>query len=54
MTNRRQIKVSRDVIFDEIQGYKKSKDIPIYSDDKESPIFEEEEPHHEDPTTNQE
>lgn len=30
----RYIEVSRDVIFDENQAYKKSKDIPIYSDDE--------------------
>lgn len=50
----RQIEVSRDVIFDENQVYKKSKDIPIDSDDEEVPVFEEEEVHHENSTTNDE
>ncbi len=38
----RHIEVSRDVIFDENQAYKRSKDIPIDSDDEDLPIFEEE------------
>ena len=48
----RHIEVSRDVILDENQAYKKSKDIPIGSNDDEVPIFEEEEVHHENSTTN--
>jgi len=48
----RYIEVSRDVIFDENQAYKKSKDIPIDSDDEEGRIFEEEEVHHENSITN--
>jgi len=47
----RHIEVRRDVIFDENQAYKKSKDIPIDSDDEEVSIFEEED-HPENPTTN--
>lgn len=35
----RHIEVSRDLIFDENQAYKKSKDIPIDYDDEEVPIF---------------
>ena len=50
----RHIEVSRDVIFDENQAYKKSKDIPVGSDDEAVPIFEEEEVHHENSTTNDE
>ena len=46
--------VCRDVIFDENQTYKKSKDIPIDSHDEEVAIFEEEEVHHENSTTNDE
>ena len=48
----RHIEVSRDVIFDENKAYKKSRDIPINFDDEEVPIFEEEEVHHENSTTN--
>lgn len=38
---RRQIEVSRDVIFDENHAYKRSKDIPIDFDHKDIPLFEE-------------
>ena len=41
----RYIEVSKDVIFDENQDYKKSKVIPIDSDDEEVPVFEEDEVH---------
>ena len=36
----RQIEVSRDVIFDENHAYKRTKDIPIDSNDEDIPIFE--------------
>jgi len=49
----RQIEVSRDVIFDENHAYKRSKDIPIYSDDEDTPLFEEEK-HRDEATPNQE
>ena len=35
------IEVSRDVIFDENHAYKRSKDIPIDSDDEDIPLLEE-------------
>ena len=46
--------VSQDVIFDESVAFKKSKELPMDSDDEELPVFEEEvnreeeESHHED------
>ena len=48
----RLIEVRRDVIFDENQAYKKTMDIPVDSDNEEVPVFEEEEAHHENSTTN--
>lgn len=48
------IEVSRDVIFDDNQAYKKSKNIPIDSDDEVLPIFEEEELQPYNPSTIQE
>ena len=45
------IEVSRDVIFNENQAYKESKDIPIDHNDEEVPIFEEEF-HHDNSITN--
>lgn len=48
----RHIEVSRDVIFDENQAYKESRDIPIDSDDEEVSILEEEKVHHDNSTTN--
>jgi len=50
----RHIEVSRDIIFDENHAYKRSKDIPIAFEDKDIPIFEEEEIKHDNPSTNQE
>jgi len=41
----RYLEVSRDVIFDGNQAYKKSKDIPIDSDDEEVHVLEEDEVH---------
>lgn len=41
-TKGHRIEVSRDVIFDENIAFKKSKDLPVDSDDEELPIFEEE------------
>lgn len=49
----RQIEISKDGIFDETRAYKRSKDIPIESDEEDVPLFEEEE-HHDKAPTNQE
>jgi len=46
----RKIEVSRNVIFDENHAYKRSKDIPIESNEKGVPLFEEEENHGNAPT----
>lgn len=43
-----------DIIFDKNQAYKRSKDIPIDSDDEDIPIFEEEEVKPDNPSTIQE
>jgi len=51
MKEGRQIEVSTHVIFHENHAYKKSKDIPIESDDEDVPLFEED-VHHDKTTTN--
>eukprot|EP00253_Pinus_taeda_P032120 PITA_32120 len=50
----RYIEISKDVIFDENQVYKKSKDIPIDSNDEEVLVFEEDEVHENSTANNEE